>query len=95
MKRIVSTTTVGILYVLKAVVFENGPFPASFSLFSSFLYSLQQTNVLYKKLPMTGFEPRASGSEATALPTEPLTTTAQSSDKSFSAKGIFRAAASF
>ena len=38
---------------------KNGPFPASFSLFSSFQYNWQK-NVQYKFLPMTGFEPRTS-----------------------------------
>ena len=39
---------------------KNGPFPASFSLFSSF--SIQLTvNVQYKFLLMTGFEPQISG----------------------------------
>ena len=41
--------------------FLNGSFPASFSLFSSFLCSWQWTNVLYKSLQLTGFELRTSG----------------------------------
>ena len=41
----------------KNIFLKNGPFPASFSLFSSFLYSWQQTNVLYKTLPMAIFKP--------------------------------------
>ena len=41
-------------------LFLNGPFPASFYLFYSFQYSWQQTNVLYKCLPMTGFELKIS-----------------------------------
>ena len=42
---------------------KNGPFPASFSLFSSFQYtvdSIQMFNI-NKFLPMTGFELRTSG----------------------------------
>ena len=42
-------------------LFKSGPFPASFCLFSSFQYSWQYTNVPYKSLPMTGFEPRTAG----------------------------------
>ena len=42
-----------------------------FTLFSSFQYSQLTGNVELKILPMTGFEPRTSGSEATAQPTEP------------------------
>ena len=47
-------------------VFLNGPFPASFSLFSSFQYtvdSIQMFNI-NKFLLMTGFEPRTSGIES-------------------------------
>ena len=40
--------------------FKKRPFTASFSLFLSFQYSWQ-SNVQYKFLPMTGFEPRTSG----------------------------------
>ena len=42
-------------------IFLDGPFPASFSLFSYFYYSSQYTNILYESLPMAGFEPRTSG----------------------------------
>ena len=59
--------------VLPLLFFFNGPFPASFSLFSSFQYSdvSKQMFFINKFLPMTGFEPRTLVSEATALPTEP------------------------
>ena len=40
--------------------FLNGIFTASFSLFSSFQYGWLETNVQYKFLPMTGFEPQTS-----------------------------------
>ena len=43
-----------------SICFLNGPFPGSFSLFLSFQYSWQYTNVLYKRLPMTRCEPRIS-----------------------------------
>ena len=51
------------------ICFYNGPFPAFI-----FVFSIQLTvkNVLYVSLPMTGFEPRTSGMQATALPTEAL-----------------------
>ena len=51
-------------------LFLNGPFPASFSLFSSFQYTVDSKQMfdINKILPMTGFEPQASG---IALPTEP------------------------
>ena len=39
----------------------NWPFPASFSIFSSFQYSWQLTIVLNKSLPIAGFDPRTSG----------------------------------
>ena len=42
-------------------VFKNGLLPASFSLFSSFLYSWQKTNVLYKSLLMATFKLQTSG----------------------------------
>ena len=43
--------------------FKNGPFPASFPLFSSFQYTVDSKQMFYinKFLPMTGFEPRTSG----------------------------------
>ena len=50
-------------FILRIILFFNGPFPASFSLFSSFQYtvdSIQMFNI-NKFLPMTGFEPRTSG----------------------------------
>ena len=42
---------------------KNGPFPVSFSLFSSFQYTVDSTQMfdINKFLPMTGFEPRTSG----------------------------------
>ena len=42
---------------------KNGPFPASFSLYSSFQYTVdsKQMFIMNKFLPMTGFEPRTSG----------------------------------
>ena len=41
---------------------KNGPFPASFSLFSSFQYTVESKQMfnINKYLPMTGFEPRTS-----------------------------------
>ena len=50
--------------------FKNGPFPASFSLFSSFQYSWQLT-MFNKTSPMTGLNRGPLVSEATPLPTEP------------------------
>ena len=43
--------------------FLNGPSPASFSLFSSFLHTVDSKQMfnINKFLPMTGFEPRTSG----------------------------------
>ena len=43
--------------------FLNGPFPASFSLFSSFRYTVDSKQMfnINKFLLMTGFEPRTSG----------------------------------
>ena len=42
---------------------KNGPFLASFSLFSSFQYTVDSKQMfnINKFLPMTGFEPRTSG----------------------------------
>ena len=42
---------------------KNGPFPASFSLFSSFQYTVDSKQMfdMNKFLPMTGFEPWTSG----------------------------------
>ena len=42
---------------------KNGPFPASFSLFSSFQYTVDSKQMfdIKKCLPMTGFQPRISG----------------------------------
>ena len=47
-----------IIFLLK-----NGPFPASFSLFSSFQYTVDSIQMfdINKFLPMTGLEPRTSG----------------------------------
>ena len=42
---------------------KNGPFPASFSLFSSFLDSNWHIN-MFELLPMSGFEPRISDVES-------------------------------
>ena len=45
-----------------SIIFLNGPFLDSFSLFSTFIYSWQkQINVRYKSLQMTGFKLRTSG----------------------------------
>ena len=43
--------------------FKNGPFQASFSLFSPFQYTVVSKQMFFinKFLPMTGFEPRTSG----------------------------------
>ena len=43
--------------------FKNGPFPASFSLFSSFQYTADSIQMfdINKFFPMTGFKPRTSG----------------------------------
>ena len=56
-----------------AFCFLNGPFPASFSSFSSFQYICQLLKVLHKILPMTGFQPRTScvGSECSATQSQP------------------------
>ena len=40
---------------------KNGPFLASFSLFSSFQYTVDSKQMFNKFLPMTGFEPRTYG----------------------------------
>ena len=42
---------------------KNGPFPASFSLFLSFQYTVDSKQMfdINKFLPMTGFKPRTSG----------------------------------
>ena len=55
------------------IVFLNGPFTASFSLFSSFQYTVDSKKMfnINNFLPMTGFEHGPLDSEATALPTEP------------------------
>ena len=52
------------------ILFKNGPFPASFSLFLSFQYSLQLTmfNIIFKWLDLNC---GTLVSEATTLPTEP------------------------
>ena len=46
--------------------FKNGPFPASFSLFLSFQYTVDSKQMfnLYNFLPKTGFEPWTSGIES-------------------------------
>ena len=46
------------------ISFKNGPFPASFSLFSSFQYTVDSKQMFNNILPMTGFEPRTSGIES-------------------------------
>ena len=51
-------------YVNCAILFfSNGPFPASFSVFSSFQYTVDSKQMfnINKFLPMTGFEPRTCG----------------------------------
>ena len=63
--------------VVQNCFFLIRPFPASFSLFSSFQYtvdSIQMFNI-NKFLPMTGFEPRTSGigsDRSTNWATQPL-----------------------
>ena len=54
---------------------KTGQFPASFTLFSSFLYSWLQTNVLHKSLLITGFKPWTS-SVGSDCSTNRATTTA-------------------
>ena len=49
--------------------FKNGPFKVSFSFI--FVFSIQLTKFLFKNSPMTGFKPRTSVLEASAVPTEP------------------------
>ena len=56
------------------LVVKCGPFPASFYLFC--LFSTVDNKQVNKQIfninfPMTGVEPRTSGMNATALPTEP------------------------
>jgi len=67
---------------------KNGPSPASFSLFSSFQYTVgsKQMFNINKFLPMTGFEPRTSGIGSDRS-TNWATTTAQMSK--FSASKYF------
>ena len=43
------------------IFLKNGHFPATFSLFSSFHYRWQYTNILHKCLLTTRFEPQISG----------------------------------
>ena len=45
------------------IFYKNGPFPASFSLFSSFQYTVDSKQMfnINKFWPMTGLEPRTSG----------------------------------
>ena len=47
----------------QAVCLKNGPFPASFYLFSSFQYTVDSEQMfnINELLPMTGFEPWTSG----------------------------------
>ena len=54
-------------------IFFKWAIPGLLSLFSFFQYTVDSKQMFYinKFLPMTGFEPRTSGMEATALPTEP------------------------
>ena len=57
--------------------FKNGPFPASFSIFSSFQYTVDSKQMfnIHKFLPMIGFEPRTSGirsNRSTNWATQPL-----------------------
>ena len=47
-------------FTFETLYFFNGPFPASFPLFSSFLDSNVQIN-MFQILPMSGFDPRISG----------------------------------
>ena len=50
-------------FIQLKVFLKNWPFPASFSLFSSFQYTVDSKQMynVNKFLPMTGFEPRTSG----------------------------------
>ena len=52
---------------------NNEPFPATFSLISSFHYTVDSKQMfnINKFLPKTGIEPQTSVSEVTTLPTEP------------------------
>ena len=55
--------------------FKNGPFPASFSLFSSLQYTVDRKQMFNNFLPMTGFKPRTSGirsDRSTNWATQPL-----------------------
>ena len=71
-RRKISKTRLGLAHFKKT--YKNGPFQASFSLFSSFQYTVDnnQTN---KVLPMTGFEPWTFGirsDRSTNWATQPL-----------------------
>ena len=55
----------------KVFVFINGLFSASFSLFLSFQYSWQETNIQYKFCRWLDLTRGPLVSEATAVPTEP------------------------
>ena len=55
----------------KKFFLKNGPFPATFSLFSSFQYTDDSKQMLYNFLPMTGSNRGPLELEATVLPTEP------------------------
>ena len=61
---------------LKLLFFKkNGPFPASFYLFSSFHYTVDSKQMSNNFLPMTGFKPRTSGigsNRSTNWATQPM-----------------------
>ena len=48
---------------MDGILFKNGPFLTSFSLFSSFQYTVESKQMLNINnfFPMTGFEPQTSG----------------------------------
>ena len=53
-----------LLQLQKIILFlKNGPFPASFPLFSSFQHTVDSIQMfdIYKNFPMTGSEPQTSG----------------------------------
>ena len=76
--------------MLGSVIFLNGPFPASFSLFLSFQYTVDSKQMfnVNKFLPMTRFEPWTSGI-GSDLSTNWATTTALGSVISVKTLGQF------
>ena len=64
-------------HLIMSLFFKNGPFPASFSSFSSFQYTIDSKQMfnINKFLPMTWYEPRTSGigsNRSTNWATQPL-----------------------